>query len=89
MRDNAIKFKKESDVLDIILARQRGKQPHIEMADICLEEQMAVSIEDIVSADENEQSGEIINGEDRELIAWDIEVLEPTEPNARSGVVLN
>ena len=88
LRDNATRFKKDPDVMNMILVRQREKQPQMERVDSNWEEQLAVNTEDIVSADENEQSGDIINGEDQEQLAWDIKALAPTEQNTHSRAVL-
>ena len=58
------------------------------MVDNYLEEQIVVHKDDIVSADENNQSGEKVDGEHREQMALGIEALEPTEQNTHSGTVL-
>ena len=60
----------------------------MEMVDNYFEEQIAVHTDDIVSADENDQSGEKGNGKHREQLALGIEALEPTEHNTHSGKVL-
>ena len=53
------------------------------------EDEHPIPIKDgIVTTDENDQSGEIVNGEDREQIGFGIEVLESTEQNTHSGTVL-
>ena len=51
---HAKKLYKEPDVINMIVVRQREKQPQVEMVDSYVEEQIAMCTEDIVSVDEND-----------------------------------
>ena len=83
LRDNSARFKKEPDVMNLILVRQREEQQEVVIANENVEEPIDSDIEVIerviihdIQVEENEQMEEILKKEERELETLFIAELE-------------